>query len=59
MRKSPCTPYHPKMRADSLSFTEEVSQLFTSTSRGVFPQQKGFERDAVFSVSRGMDPEGL
>ena len=40
LRKAPCTPYHPKMRADSLSLTEEVSQLSTSTSRGVFPQQK-------------------
>ena len=37
--KAPWTPYHLKMRADSLSLTEEVSQLSTSTSRGVFPQQ--------------------
>ena len=38
-RKAPCTPYRLEMRADSLSSTEEVSQLSTSTSRGVFPQQ--------------------
>ena len=30
-RKAPCTPHHLKMRADSLSLTEEVSQLSTST----------------------------
>ena len=34
-RKAPRTPYRSKMRADSLSLTEEVSQLSTSTSRGV------------------------
>ena len=38
-RKAPCMPYHLKMRAESLSLTEEVSQLSTSTSSGVFPQQ--------------------
>ena len=38
-RKAPCTPYRLKMRADSLSLTEEVSQLSTSTSSEVFPQQ--------------------
>ena len=32
------------MRADYLSLTEEVSQLSTSTSRGVFPQQYVCER---------------
>ena len=37
--KAPCTPYRPKMRADSLSLTEEVFHLSTSTSRGVFPRQ--------------------
>ena len=42
---------------DSLSSTEEVSQLSTSTSRGVFPQQYICERDSVFSASGGMDPE--
>ena len=56
-RKAPCTPYRPKMRTDSLSLTEEVSQISTSTSRGVFPQQQGFETDPVFSVSSGMDLE--
>ena len=37
--KAPWTPYHLKMRADSLSLSEKVSQHSTSTSRGVFPQQ--------------------
>ena len=35
--KDPGTPYHLEMRADSLSSTEEVSHLSTSTSRRVFP----------------------
>ena len=39
MRKAPCTLYRLEMRADSLSSNEEVSQLFTSTSRGAFPQK--------------------
>ena len=39
LKKVPCTTYHLKMTADSLSLTEEVSQLSTSTSSGVFPQQ--------------------
>ena len=39
LRKSPCITYHLEMRANSLSLTEEVSQISTSTSRGVFPQQ--------------------
>ena len=30
-------PYRLEMRADSVSLTEEVSSLSTSTSRGVFP----------------------
>ena len=38
-KKVPCTTYRLKMRADSLSLTEEVSQFSTSTSSGVFPQQ--------------------
>ena len=42
---------------DSLSSTEEVSQLSTSTSRGAFPQKYVCERDSVFSASSGMDPE--
>ena len=33
LRKAPCTTYRPKMRADSLSLTEEVCQLSTNTSR--------------------------
>ena len=44
--------------ADSLSLTEEVSQLSTSTSRGVFPQQYICEWDPVFSVSSGMSLRG-
>ena len=42
------------MGADSLSLTEEVSQFPTSTSIGVFSQQKVGERDSVLSVSSGM-----
>ena len=38
-RKAQCTTYRPKMRADSLSLIEDLSQLSTSTSSGVFPQQ--------------------
>ena len=39
---------HPILSHDeslSLYWTEEVSQRSTSTSRGVFPQQSGCERD--------------
>ena len=57
MKKIPCTTYRLKMRADSLSLTEEVSQFSTSTSSGVFPQQLVGERDSVLSVSSGMDRE--
>ena len=42
---------------DSLSLTEEVSQLSTRNSRGAFPQKQVCERDSVFSASSGMDPE--
>ena len=55
--KNPGTPYRLEMRADSLSFTEEISQLSTSTSRGVFPQEYVFEKDTVFSALSEMDPE--
>ena len=48
-KKVPCTTYHLKMRADSLSLTEEVSQFSTSTSRGVIPQQQVGEGDSVHS----------
>ena len=41
----------------SLSLTEEVSKLFTSTSRGAFAQKYICERDSVFSAYSGMDPE--
>ena len=44
-RNTFCTPYYLKMRDHSLSSTEEVSQLSTSTSRGVFPQQNVCESD--------------
>ena len=54
VKKVPCTTYRLKMRADSLSLTEEVSQFSTNTSSGVFPQQYVGERDSVFSVSSGM-----
>ena len=53
-KKVPCTTYRLKMRADSLSLTQEVSQFSTSTSSGVFPQQYVGERDSVLSVSSGM-----
>ena len=53
-KKVPCTTYRLKMRADSLSLTEQVSQFSTSTSSGVFPQQQVCERDPVFPVSSGM-----
>ena len=54
VKKVPCTTYHLKMRADSMSLTEEVSQFSTSISSGVFPQQYVGERDSVLSVSSGM-----
>ena len=54
MKKVPCTTYRLKMRADSLSLTEEVSQFSTSTSSGVFPQKLVGERDSVLFVSSGM-----
>ena len=54
VKKVPCTTYRLKMRADSLSLTEEVSQFSTSTSSGVLPQQYVGERDSVLSVSSGM-----
>ena len=57
LKKVPCTTYRLKMRADSLSLTEEVSQFSTSISSGVFPQQYVGERDSVLSVSSGMYPE--
>ena len=38
-KKVPSTTYRQKLRTDSLSLTEEVSQFSTSTSSGVFPQQ--------------------
>ena len=57
MKNVPCTTYRLKMRADTLSFTEEVSQFSTSTSSGVFPQQYVGERDSVLSVSSGMNCE--
>ena len=53
-KKVPCNTYRLKMRADSLSLTEGVSQFSTSTSSGVFPQQYVGDRDSVISVSSGM-----
>ena len=55
--KDPGTPYHLEMGDDSLSSTEEVSHLSTSTSREVFPYEYVCERDAVFYASSKMDPE--
>ena len=54
MKKVAYTTYRFKMRADSLSLTEELSQFSTSTLSGVFPQQLVGERDSVFSVSGWM-----
>ena len=56
-KKVPCTTYRLKMRADSLSLIEEVSQFSNSTSSGVFPQQYVGERDSVISVSSEMNRE--
>ena len=53
-KKVPCTIYRLKIRADSLSLTEEVSQFSTSTSSGVFPQQYVGDRVSVLCVSSGM-----
>ena len=53
-REVPSTTYPLKMRADSLSMTEDVSQFSKSTSSGVFPQQLVGERDSLLSVSSGM-----
>ena len=55
-RKALCTPYRLEMGADSLSLTEELSQLSTGSLRGIFPQQNMYEKDVVFSASSGMDP---
>ena len=55
--KDPGTPYGLEMRTDSLSLTEEVSHLSTSTSREVFPKDYVCERDPVFYASRKMDAE--
>ena len=55
--KDPGTPYRLEMSADSLSSTEEVSHLSTSTSSGVFPLEYVCERDPVFYASSEMDPE--
>ena len=49
-------PISSRDENDSLSSTEEVSQLFTSTSRGDFLQKLGCERDSGFSASSGMSP---
>ena len=45
------------MRADSLSLTEEISQLSTSTAKGDFPKEYVCEKDPVFSALSEMDPE--
>ena len=55
--KVPRTPYRLEMRVDSLSSNEEVSQLSTSSSRGVFPQEYVCEWDPVFYASSKMDLE--
>ena len=53
---------HPISSGDeneSLSSTEEVSQLSTSTSRGAFPQKLVCESDSVFSASSITESEML
>ena len=55
--KDPGTTYRLEMRADSLSSTEEVSHLSTSTSTGVIPYEYVCERDPVFYAASEMDPE--
>ena len=57
LEESSCIPYRPKLRADSLSLIEDLSQLSTSTSSGVFPQEEVGERDSVLAVSSGMYSE--
>ena len=39
LEEIPCTTYHRKMRADYISLIEVVSQLSSSISRVVLPQQ--------------------
>ena len=55
--KNPGTPYRLEIRADSLTSNEEVSRLYTSTSRGVFPKEYVCEKDLVFNDSSEMYPE--
>ena len=50
-------PCHLAMRDDSLSLTEETSQVSTSTSSGVLTQKYVSESDPVFSRLSEMDPE--
>ena len=54
--KDPGTPYLPEMRSDSLSSTEEISHLSTSTSRGVFPKEYVSERDLCFMLKAKWTP---
>ena len=56
-RNGLCTPYRLEMRADSLSLSEEISHLSTSTSRGVSSKEYVCERDPVFSALSEMDNE--
>ena len=44
------------MRADSLSSTEEVSQISTSNSRGAFPQEYVCERTLCFRLQVKWNP---
>ena len=55
LKKAPCTPNHLDIRSDYLASNEELCQVFTSTSRGGFPQQYVYERDLEFAASSGMD----
>ena len=50
-------PISSRDENDSLSSTEEVSQLSTITARGAFPQKSVCKSDSVFFGSIGMEPE--
>ena len=54
--EAPYTPNHVEMKADSLTSTEKVCQLSTSTSSGGFPQHYICERDAEVAVSSEWTP---
>ena len=56
-KRSPCTPNHLKMRADSLASPPKECRLSICTSKGGFYQLYVCERDPEFAASSGMDTE--